>query len=193
MFGMRSKKERQMARIKEANKLELVSSREVAARAAELGRPIPKGKPAPLIPHATDTDCPASQYASWDVYVAGVADVDIRKWCRTKANGANKERFMSGKPDQLVTAEQVYAILVSTQGRCYYCHSLCVEKRPSKTNGGPAPWGHMGRRIGSLGHKLGRVNGGGNATDNLCWSCLWCNTWPSERTPGATDHGGIQE
>jgi hypothetical protein len=25
---------------------------------------------------------------------------------------------------------------------------------------------------------------------NLGWSCLWCNTWQSERTPGAIDHGG---
>ena len=37
-----------------------------------------------------------------------------------------------------------------------------------------------------------RFNGGSNAPGNLTWACLWCNTWPSERRPGATDHGGIQ-
>jgi len=36
------------------------------------------------------------------------------------------------------------------------------------------------------------VNGGMNTPDNLVWSCLWCNTWVIERTPGSTDRGAIR-
>jgi hypothetical protein len=53
------------------------------------------------------------------------------------------------------------------------------------------PWAPVGRRIGTLGHKLSRFHAGGNHPDNLCWACMWCNTWVSERTMGALDHGGL--
>lgn len=53
---------------------------------------------------------------------------------------------------------------------------------------GRAPAG----RIGSLGHVVARFNGGANTPDNLAWSCLWCNTRPNERQPGATDRGAVQ-
>ncbi|WP_443049285.1 hypothetical protein [Streptomyces sp. NBC_00316] len=36
------------------------------------------------------------------------------------------------------------------------------------------------------------IDGGPNTNDNLRWSCHWCNTWPSERIPGAKDQGAIQ-
>jgi len=55
------------------------------------------------------------------------------------------------------------------------------------------PWEPIGRRIGSLGHRVARFNGGPNISANLIWSCLLCNTWPSMRTPGATDYGAVQE
>jgi hypothetical protein len=48
-----------------------------------------------------------------------------------------------------------------------------------------------GRRIGSLGQDVARFHGGPNVQANLVWSCLWCNTWPSERVPAATDRGAI--
>ncbi len=54
----------------------------------------------------------------------------------------------------------------------------------------PLPWETAGRRIGSLGHLTARVFGGDNTPGNLAWSCLWCNTWPQERTPSAADHDG---
>jgi hypothetical protein len=68
-----------------------------------------------------------------------------------------------------------------------YCGSLAVEHKPKG-----APWGHVGRRIGSLDHLIARIHGGTNTLDNLGWCCLWCNTWTSERRTGATDHGAVQ-
>jgi len=96
---------------------------------------------------------------------------------------------MSGPPDCKITAADVWAILQAAEGRCEQCGSLALEQRPSGPDGRPTPWTHVGRRIGSLGHRLARFNGGCNNATNLCWSCLWCNTWPTERRPGATDHG----
>lgn len=50
---------------------------------------------------------------------------------------------------------------------------------------------HVGRRIGSLGRRVPRFDGGDNTPGNLVWCCLWCNTWPNERVIGATDYGGL--
>jgi hypothetical protein len=112
-------------------------------------------------------------------------------WCRKKATRANRPRLMSGPPDVKITGVDVWAVLEAAEGRCEYCRSLAVENRPSASNGQPLPWAQVGRRIGSLSHRLARFNGGSNAPGNLTWPCLWCNTWPSERRRGATDHGGI--
>lgn len=95
---------------------------------------------------------------------------------------------MSGRPTERITADDVLAVLESAQGRCAHCGSLAVERRPSGQDGRPLPWEAVGRRIGSLGHLTARVFGGSNTSGNLAWSCLWCNTWPQERTPGATGH-----
>jgi hypothetical protein len=83
-----------------------------------------------------------------------------------------------------ITSNDVLAVLEQAEGRCAYCGSLAVEKLPG---GG---WGHVGRRIGSLGHNLSRFHGGDNEPGNLSWVCMWCNTWPEDRRPGAADHGG---
>lgn len=112
-------------------------------------------------------------------------------WCQKKATRANRPRLMSGPPDVKITGADVWAVLEAAKGRCEYCRSLAVENRPAAPNGKPLPWAQVGRRIGSLGHRLARFNGGSNASGNLTWACLWCNTWPSERRPVATDHGGI--
>ncbi len=88
--------------------------------------------------------------------------------------------------------QDVADVLEAALGRCRYCGSLAVEGRPSAANGGPAPWEHVGRRIGSLDHPVSLVLGGRNHITNLAWSCLWCNTWGSERRWGATDHGAIR-
>ncbi len=100
---------------------------------------------------------------------------------------------MSEAPERRLTAADVWQIVEAAQGRCHYCGSLCLERLPydPKTKA-RLPWGHVGRRIGSLNHIKPRVLGGTNAPSNLAWSCLWCNTWTCERTEGAADHGGLQ-
>jgi hypothetical protein len=103
---------------------------------------------------------------------------------------ANGPRLMSGSPSEKVSADDVWQVLAAARGRCAHCGSLAVENRPSRPDGAPVPWDTVGRRIGSLGHRISRFNGGDNTRENLVWSCLWCNTWLGERRPGATDHGG---
>lgn len=170
---------------------------ELAARLAELppdqaAKLASRMRPMPARPAQSMTKPPAPLYASWNEYLARTTSGERRAWCARKAKKANGDRLMSGRPEDRITAEDVWAILQGAQGRCAHCGSLAVESRPSKPNGAPAPWEHVGRRIGSLGHVLARFNGGTNTPDNLVWSCLWCNTWPEERRAGATDHGAVQ-
>jgi len=149
-------------------------------------------QPRPEGPPQTCAPAPEPTYSSWQDYLERTTNADRRAWCARKAKVANRERLMSGRPEHRLGTEDVWRVLEAAQGRCAGCGSLAVERRPSKPNGAPMPWEHVGRRIGSLGHALARVHGGQNTADNLAWTCLWCNTWPSERRPGATDHGGIQ-
>lgn len=135
---------------------------------------------------------PDPVYRSWNHYLTTTTESERRAWCRRKAARANRTRLMSGPVEHRLNVDGVMSVLLTAQGRCAHCHSLAVENRPSKRNGAPAPWENTGRRIGSLGHLIARVHGGTNDLGNLAWSCLWCNTWPSERQPGANDHGGIQ-
>jgi hypothetical protein len=135
---------------------------------------------------------PPARFTSWEAYLSGTTPTERRLWCATKAKRANRPRLMSGSPDVRVTTATVVAILEAAQGRCRFCHSLAVEGRPSTMTGQPLSWESVGRRIGSLDHLTSRDSGGSNAPKNLAWSCLWCNTWPEERRPGAIDHGGVQ-
>lgn len=134
----------------------------------------------------------APLYASWEEYLANTTERERMRWCVTKAKKANRPRLMSGKPEARITGGDVWRVLEAAQGRCGYCGSLAVESRPSGPDGRPTSWAHVGRRIGSLGHRLAMFNGGTNDLENLSWSCLWYNTWPDERHQGATDFGGIQ-
>jgi hypothetical protein len=131
-------------------------------------------------------------YVSWEGFLDLTTSADRMAWCRNKAKRANRPRLMSGPPDVKITGADVWAVLEAAKGRCEYCGSLAIENRPSDPDGKPLPWAQVGRRIGSLGHRVARFHGGSNSSDNLGWVCLWCNTWPQERRPGATDHGGIQ-
>lgn len=131
------------------------------------------------------------QYASWDDWLQGVSAAEIRRWCQQMAHTANRPRLLSGVPLVRVSPGVVWRVLADAEGRCDYCGSLAVERRPSGAHGQPIAWAGVGRRVGSLGHRKARFEGGGNEVENLAWSCLWCNTWLSERTPGATDHGGF--
>lgn len=86
----------------------------------------------------------------------------------------------------------VWFLIEQAKGCCVYCGSLAVEGRPSHPiTGAPLPWGHTGRRIGSLEHVEPHLDGRINELSNLRWACLWCNTWPSERRYKAADHGGL--
>lgn len=151
-----------------------------------------RANPMPVAPEpdVDDTARPPLRYTSWAEFLASTTVQQRLQWCRLKAKTANRSRLMSGPPDCRVTAAMVWEILQAAEGRCEHCGSLAVEGRPSGAGGRPVAWAAVGRRVGSLGHRLARFNGGSNGVANLCWSCLWCNTWPTERKPGATDHGG---
>jgi hypothetical protein len=153
-----------------------------------------KARPAPPTPAPENTAAAAGEpvYTSWEDYIERTTVSQRMLWCRKKAERANRKRLMSGEPQVKIHGADVWAVLETAQGRCEHCGSLAVETRPSTATGQPAPWEHVGRRIGSLGHRVARFNGGSSAPENLCWSCLWCNTWPSERRQGATDRGGLQ-
>jgi hypothetical protein len=157
---------------------------------ADAAKVLARATSAPLHP-APETDelPPPPRYASWNDFLTSTTPVECQRWCTLKAGKANRERLMSGRPEIKITAKQVWTVLHAAEGRCHHCGSLAVERRPSAANGAPLPWNVVGRRIGSLGHLLSRFHGGTNTMDNLVWSCLWCNTWQTERTPGATDHG----
>ena len=132
-------------------------------------------------------------YRTFDQYLAATTEAQRRKWCQKKASQANRPRLMSGTPDVKLTADDVMQVLMEANGRCAHCGSLAVENRPSNEQGHPTKWDPIGRRIGSLDHSDTRVGGGSNARGNLRWSCLWCNTWPNQRIPGAIDHGAVQD
>jgi hypothetical protein len=102
-----------------------------------------------------------------------------------------------GKPQKCsgevkLRGRDIWYLIEQAKGRCIYCGSLAVEGRPSHpVTGAPLSWAHVGRRIGSLEHVESYPDGRINELTNLRWSCLWCNTWPSERHYNAVDHGGF--
>lgn len=153
-----------------------------------------RARPALRVPEPEASGAAAGPpvYVSWEDFLDRTTPAGRMAWCRKKAMRANRSRLMSGAPDVKITGADVWAVLEAARGRCEYCRSLAVENRPSGPGGKPLPWSEVGRRIGSLSHRVARFNGGSNAPGNLSWACLWCNTWRSERQPGATDHGGIQ-
>ncbi len=129
-------------------------------------------------------------YISWEDYLSRTTRSDRMKRCNAASKKANRKRLLSHEPVERVTGQIVWGIIEAARGHCTYCGSLAVEGRPSKLNGAPVAWAQIGRRIGSLEHSKARSQGGDNLIENLAWSCLWCNTWPSERRLGALDHGG---
>lgn len=91
-----------------------------------------------------------------------------------------------------LSGRDVWALVENTKGRCMYCHSLAVERRPSAAGRGyPLAWADIGRRIGSLEHINSFLDGRINHPSNLGWACLWCNVHPDQRIPFAHDHGGF--
>lgn len=99
---------------------------------------------------------------------------------QTQCLGSNK---LSGR--------DVWSLMEMAKGRCMYCSSLAVERRPSVAGHGYAlPWANIGRRIGSLEHIDPFLDGRINHLANLGWSCLWCNVHRDQRVPFAPDHGG---
>jgi hypothetical protein len=135
---------------------------------------------------------PPPVYRSFADYLLRTSPAERQRRFVATAKRANRKRLLSAHPQTRVTAEHVRAIFMAARGRCHYCGSLAVERRPSDpTTGQPLAWAQIGRRIGSLAHIKGRFDGGDNETSNLTWACLWCNTWPLERCRGAWDYGGF--
>ena len=107
-------------------------------------------------------------YASWSAFLDATTPAERRRWCAMKVKTANRERLMSRLPQHRITVADVLAVLASARGRsAHICGSLAVQRRPSAANGAPLPWEHVGRRVGSLGHVVGRFHGGANTPDNL--------------------------
>jgi hypothetical protein len=133
-------------------------------------------------------------FRSWDDFLQRTSASYRKQWLRAKVKfantGAGFGRPQVWYPKYTLTVDDVWDILCEAKGRCAYCGSLALEKVPVKPSGGLDSWEDIGRRIGSLDHIKPRSSGGDNNRENLCWCCMWCNTWPSERIPGATDHGG---
>ena len=174
---MRARMQREVPTLSElreaVSRLPPDQAKEIMARARPRpSAPPPVGEPPPVV------------YASWEDYLVRTTSSERRRWCAAKAAKANSPRLMSGRPETMISADDVLAVLEEARGQCAYCGSLAVERCP------PGPWGQVGRRIGSLGHRVARFNGGPNTRANLAWCCMWCNTWPEERIMGATDHGG---
>jgi hypothetical protein len=142
-------------------------------------------------PGVETAPAPPPTFRSFDDYLARTSAAKRKAKCSAAAQKANRKRLLSSAPEVHLTGKDVWAVFEAAKGRCAHCGSLAVEGRPSKPNGAPLPWAQIGRRIGSFEHLEWRIRGGGNDLSNLAWSCLWCNTWPGERRPGATDHGGF--
>ncbi len=131
-------------------------------------------------------------FISWADYLARTTPSERMRRCYAAAKKANRKRLLSAAPLTRLSGCDVWDVIEASKGRCTYCGSLAVENRPSHpVTGAPLPWAQVGRRIGSLEHNRSRIAGGDNNFDNLAWACLWCNTWPTERRPGAKDHGGL--
>jgi hypothetical protein len=132
-----------------------------------------------------------AEYASWEHYLEQTTEAERRRWCARKAKTANRKRLEA--VDVKLTAADIWTVLENARGRCEYCGSLALQERPSGADGRPLPWEPVGRRIGSLDHRIARVLSGSNGTANLAWACLWCNTWPHLRQWGASDHGALHD
>jgi hypothetical protein len=171
-------------------------SAHVAAHGADAAWTLKTGRPEVgvcLLHFETAPTTTPPRYESWEHYLASTTPAERRAMCATRTKKANARRLMSETPERRLTADDVWRIAEAASGRCAYCGSLCLEKLPyDPATKKKLPWGHVGRRIGSLNHLTPRVLGGTNDSTNLAWSCLWCNTWNCERVAGATDHGGLQ-
>jgi hypothetical protein len=120
--------------------------------ADQAGKIMARATPRPPAPPASGEPPPVI-YTSWENYLARTTPAERRRWRAAKAAKANSFRLMSGRPETTISADDVLAVLERARGRCAYCGSLAVERRP------PGPWGDVGRRIGSLGHRVARFNG----------------------------------
>ena len=168
----------------------------VAAHGADAAWTLETGRPhvdACLLHFETAPTSAPPRFEGWEHYLATTTPTERRAMCASRTRKANARRLMSEAPQRIVTADDVWHVVETARGRCHHCGSLCLERLPyDPVTKKKLPWGHIGRRIGSLEHLVPRVRGGTNDPANLVWSCLWCNTWSCERVPGATDHGGLQ-
>lgn len=134
-------------------------------------------------------------YMSFADYMARTTNTERMGRCYAASKRANRVHRPLTPTHALpkLTGPGVWGLIEKAKGRCMYCRSLAVERRPSVEGRGYAlPWAEIGRRIGSLEHIDPYViDGTKNALSNLGWACLWCNVHPDQRVPFAADHGGF--
>jgi len=122
-----------------------------------------------------------TKYDSWEDFISNTTERERLAWCSGKANKSNSKRLLAGTPVPKIKALDVWKVLESVKGKCFYCGSLALEHQPW-VNGKPIPWSYMGRRIGALHHISKNREKDYNDINNLRWACLWCNTWPKRTT-----------
>jgi hypothetical protein len=85
-------------------------------------RPPPSSMPPP----ESTAPAPPPLYTSWEDYLARTSSAERRGSCARKRKVANRERLMSGKPDSLLTVDDVWTVLETARGRCIHCFSLVL-------------------------------------------------------------------
>ena len=112
--------------------------------------------------------------------------------CAKRTKRANEPHMMPETPERRLNADDVLRRIVeAAKGMLLLLRIPLVEKLPyDPATKKKLPWGHIGRRVGSLNsHHAAGVRRNHVPT----WpNRLWCNTWHCERVAGATDHGGLQ-
>lgn len=137
-----------------------------------------RATPRPAMPPPSSGEPTPVLYTSWEDYLTRTTPAERRRWCAAKAAKANSFRLMSGRPETTISADDVLAVLEKTHGRCAYCGSLSVERRP------PGLWGDVGRASDPSATGLRASTAAQMSLANLAWCCMWCNTWPEDRIQG---------
>ena len=117
---------------------------------------------------------PPLLYESWSDYLAKTSEAERMRWCAKKAIRANtrNRRLHPMYEAVAITNKDVWTALEAARGRCVYCGSLALERKPVRGR-----WEAMGRRIGSLEHM-------GSGRSVIAWCCLLCNSQPRFRPKG---------
>ncbi|MDA8227448.1 MAG: hypothetical protein M0T74_07035 [Desulfitobacterium hafniense] len=61
------------------------------------------------------------KYDSWEKFIGQTTERERFVWCRGKANKSNNKRLLAGMPVQKIKASDLWKVLESAKGRCFYC------------------------------------------------------------------------